>query len=166
MASGRIGSKRESKEISMLMSSNWGSFIGAKRGSSRAALTAHRTTASPKDSSGSVTPMHPCRRPRRKSVTKTPRRSDITPSRGMTSGSLRCRTASRIALRASSSKARWSALERHGILRLLAGFKHAQLATLLDAIVHVAPKAQEILSGGHQSANHHEPKENQRQRFH
>jgi hypothetical protein len=54
-----------------------------------------------------------------------------------------------MALRASSNNARWSVSERHGILRLLAGFKHAQLATLLDAIVYVAPKAQEILSGGH-----------------
>src|SRR5690242_13121713 len=163
MASGRIGSKRESKEISMLISSNWGSFIGAKRGSSRAALTAHRTTASPKDSLGSVTPMHPCSRPRTRRVTKTPRRSEKTPSRGMTSGILRCRTASRIALRANSSKALRSDSERHGILRLLARFEHAQLAALLDAVVHVAPKAQEILCGGDQGADDHEPKENRRQ---
>jgi len=48
----------------MLISSSWDAFKGENRGSSKAALTAHRTMASPKDSPGSVTPMHPCRFPR------------------------------------------------------------------------------------------------------
>src|SRR5690242_17506456 len=84
----------------------------------------------------------------------------------MTSGILRCRTASRIASRANSSKARRSASERHGILRLLACFEHAQPAALLDAVVHLAPKTQEILGGGDQGADDHEPKEYRRQRLH
>src|SRR5690242_11190201 len=79
----------------------------------------------------------------------------------MISGSLRRKTASRIALRASSSAARWSASERHCILRLLASFEHAQLAALLDAIVHVAPETHEILSGRNQGADHHEPEKNE-----
>src|SRR6266480_7360989 len=84
----------------------------------------------------------------------------------MTSGSVRCRTAPRIASRASASMARWSPSERHGILRLLAGFEQAQLAALFDAVVHVAPEAQEILRGGNQSANHHEPEQEEPQGVH
>src|ERR1051325_7400460 len=84
----------------------------------------------------------------------------------MTSGSARCRTALRIASRASASMARWSPSERHGILRLLAGFEHAQLAALFDAVVHMAPEAQEILRGGYQGANHHEPEQEKPQGVH
>src|SRR5215467_2524673 len=83
----------------------------------------------------------------------------------MASGSLRCRTASLMALRASSSKTRWSASERHGILRLLVCFQHAQLMSLFDAVVHLAPEAQEILRGRYQSADYHQPKEQHPQGF-
>src|SRR5215472_4046854 len=119
--------------------------------------------ACPRGSLGSVTPMHPCSRPSTCRVTKTPHRSQKTPPEGATSGSSRCKTASRIALRANSNAARRSASERHSILRLLAGFEHAQLAALLDAVVHLAPEAQEVLRGRNQRANHHEPKENEPQ---
>src|ERR1700747_884116 len=122
-----------------------------------------RTMAWPSCSLGSVTPMPPCSRPCTCRVTKTPHRSEKTPSEGMTSGSPRCKTASRIAWRANSSAACRSASERHSILRLLAGFEHAQLAALLDAVVHVAPEAQEVLRGRYHGANHHEPEENEPQ---
>src|SRR5215472_16354772 len=116
--------------------------------------------ASPKVSLGSVTPMQPCKRPCTWRVTKTPCRSPKMPSRGIKSRSLWEETASMIALRANSSAARWSASERHGILRLLAGFQHPQLAALLDAVVHVAPEAQEVLCRRDQGADHHEPEQN------
>src|SRR5437773_10867050 len=105
--------------------------------------------------------MHPSRRTGTCRVPKRPSCTGKTPSWGITRGSPRCKTASRIALRANSSAARRSASERHSILRLLAGFEHAQLAALLDAVVHVAPEAQEVLRGRYHGANHHEPEENE-----
>src|SRR5690242_13671096 len=65
-----------------------------------------------------------------------------------------------MAVRANCMAARRSASERDGILGLLAGFKHAKAAPLLDAVVDVAPEAQEILSGGDQRADNDEPKQN------
>src|SRR5437870_4733056 len=81
------------------------------------------------------------------------------------SGSLRWETASTTAVRANCRAARWSASERDGILGLLAGFEHAEPAALLDAVVDVAPEAPEILGGGDDRADNHEPEQNSRQRL-
>src|SRR2546422_1976925 len=159
MASGAMGYMSESNEISMLSSSSCSDLIGANRGSSSAALAAQRTMASPSGSFASMTPIQPCRRLRTCKVTKTPQRSVKTPSRRNSSGSLRWKTASTTAVRASCRAARWSASERDGILGLLTRFEHAEPATLLDAVVHVAPKAPEVLRGGDQRADDHEPKQ-------
>src|SRR5712664_3983021 len=165
MASGAMGSIGESNEISMLSSSSCSGFIGAKRGSSSAALAAQRTMASPSGSFASMTPIQPCRRLRTCKVTKTPRRSAKAPSRGNVSGSLRWETASPTAVRASCRAARRSASERDGILGLLAGFEHAEPAALLDAVVDMAPKAPEILGGGDERADDNEPEQDARQRL-
>src|SRR5271168_4407530 len=67
------------------------------------------------------------------------------------------------AVRASCRAARRSASERDGILGLLAGFEHAKSAALLDAVVDVAPEAAEVLGGGDECADHHQPKQDLRQ---
>src|SRR5713101_4367981 len=149
----------ESNEISMLSSTNWSVLMGANRGSSRAALAAQRIIASPRGSFASITPIQPCRRLRTWRVTKTPRRSAKIPSRGNTSGSLWWAMASTTAVRASCRAARRSASERNGILGLLAGFEHPEPAALLDTVIDVAPEAPEVLGGGDQSADDHEPKQ-------
>src|SRR6266851_1166237 len=163
MASGAMGSMGESNEISMLSSSSCSGLIGENRGSSIAALVAQRTMASPSGSFASMTPMQPCRRLRTCKVTKTPRRSAKTPSRGNSSGSLRWETASTTAVRASCRAARRSASERDGILGLLASFEHPEPAALLDAVVNVAPEAPEVLGGGNERADDNEPKQDSRQ---
>src|SRR6266436_539211 len=165
MASGAMGSMGESNEISMLSSSSCSGLIGENRGSSSAALAAQRTMASPSGSFASMTPIQPCRRLRTCKVTKTPQRSVKTPSRRNSSGSLRWKTASTTAVRASCRAARWSASERDGILGLLAGFEHAEPAALLDAVVDVAPEAPEVLCGGDERADDNEPKQDSRQRL-
>src|SRR6266446_7968052 len=163
MASGAMGSIGESNEISMLSSSSRSGFMGTKRGSSSAALAAQRTMASPSGSFASMTPIQPCRRLRTCKVTKTPRRSAKIPSRGNTSGSLRWAMASTTAVRASCRAARRSASERNGILGLLAGFEHAEPASLLDAVVDMAPEAPEVLCGGDERADAHQPKQDSRE---
>src|SRR5260370_20599121 len=165
MASSMMGYMGESSEISMSSSSSCSCFMGAKRGSSSAALAAQRTMASPSGSSASMTPIQPCRRLRTCKVTKTPRRSAKAPSRGNVSGSLRWETASTTAVRASCRAARRSASERDGILGLLAGFEHAEPAALLDAVVDMAPKAPEILGGGDERADDNQPEQDARQRL-
>src|SRR6266852_2229174 len=137
--------------------------MGENRGSSSAALVAQRTMASPRGSFASMTPIQPCRRLRTWRLTKTPRRSAKIPSRGNTSGSLRWETASTTAVRASCRAARRSASERDGILGLLAGFEHPEPAALLDAVIDVAPEAPEVLGGGNERADDHEPKQDSRQ---
>src|SRR5712692_443379 len=139
--------------------------MGANRGSSRAALAAQRTMASPSGSFASMTPIQPCRRLRTWRVTKAARRSAKIPSRRNTSGSLRWETASTTAVRANCSAARRSASERDGILGLLAGCEHAEPAALLDAVVDVAPKAPEVLCGGDERADDDEPEQDSRKRL-
>src|SRR5712664_719147 len=163
MDSGAIGSMAESNEISMLSSPSWSVLIGAKRGSSSAALAAQRTMASPNCSLASMTPIQPCRRLPTWRVRNTPRRSAKIPSRGNTLGSWRWETASTTASRANCKAARRSASERNGILGLLAGFEHAKSTTFLDAVVDVAPETPEILSGGDERTDDHEPKQDARQ---
>jgi hypothetical protein len=53
----------------------------------------------------------------------------------------------------------------NSIFRFFLAFEHAQLAPLLDPVVQMAPETLEILSGGDQSADHDEPKEDERQRL-
>src|SRR6266853_6690026 len=165
MASGAMGCMGESNEISILSSSSCSGLTEENRGSSIAALVAQRTMASPSGSFASMTPMQPCRRLRTCRVTKTPRRSAKTPSRGNASGSLRWETASTMAVRARCRAARRSASERDGILGLLAGFEHAEPAALLDAIVDMAPKAPEILGCGDERADDNQPEQDARQRL-
>src|SRR5712692_7642973 len=136
--------------------------MGANRGSSRAALAAQRTMASPSGSFASMTPIQPCRRLRTWRVTKAARRSAKIPSRRNSSGSLRWETASTTAVRANCRAARRSASERDGILGLFTGFEHPKPAALLDAVVDVAPKAPEVLGGGDERANDHEPEQDSR----
>src|SRR6266581_1375991 len=163
MDSGAIGSTCESNEISMLSSPSCCIFMGANRGSSRAAFAAQRTMASPSGSLGSMTPMQPCSRLATLRVTKTPRRSANTPSRGNTSGSRRWETASTTAVLANWRAARRSASERDGILGLLAGFEHPEPSALLDTVVDVTPESPEVLSGGDQRADDDKPKQDSRQ---
>src|SRR5436305_3656505 len=70
-----------------------------------------------------------------------------------------------MACRAKLSMARRSLSERNGISGFLGAFQHAELAALLDAVVHVSPEALEILRGGHESADDYQPEQEQRQRF-
>lgn len=154
-----MGAGGESREISIVRSPSWSVRIGANRGSCKAALAAQRTMASPSGSSGSTTPMQPCRRPRRCSVTKTPQRTAKISSCGIWPGSLRPKTLSTTAVRASCSAESLSVSERDGILGLLARLKHPEPPTLLDAVVHVAPEAKEILCGGDQRADYHQPEQ-------
>src|SRR5258708_23070478 len=147
----------ESNEISMLSSSSCSALMGANRGSSWAALAAQRTIASPSGSFAAMTQIQRCRRLRTCRVTKTPRRSAKTPSRGNASGSLRWKTASTTAVRASCRAARRSASERDGILGLLAGFEHAEPAALLDAVIDLAPEAAEVAGRRDQRADINEP---------
>src|SRR4029077_7172678 len=72
-------------------------------------------------------------------------------------------TASVTDWRAKSSNAWRSLSERDGISSFLAGFHHAQFAPLLDAVVDMPPEAQEILRGGYQRADHHQPEQQQGQ---
>jgi len=154
---GSIAAGGESSEISISSSPRSSGFRGANLGSCNAALAAQRTTASPRGSSPSMTPMHPRRRCRQRSVTNTPHRSAKTPSFGILSGRLLRDTASTTACRANRSNFWRSASERDGILGLLAALKYTQLSALLDAIVEVPPEAQEILGGRYQRAYDHQP---------
>src|SRR5258708_3687134 len=165
MASGTIGSMGESNEISMLSSSSCSGLMGANLGSFWAALAAQRTIASPSGSFASMTRIQRCRRLRTCRVRKTLWSCAKIPSRGNASGSLRWKTASTTAVRASCRAARRSASERDGILGLLAGFEHAEPAALLDAVVDVAPKAPEILGGGDERADDNQPEQDARQRL-
>src|SRR5260370_19095392 len=165
MASSMMGYMGESSEISMSSSTSVSCFHGAKRGSSSAALAAQRTMPSPSGSSASMTPIQPCQRLRICNVTKKPGGAATAPSRRNGSGSLRWETASTTLVRASCKAARRSASERDGILGLLAGFKHAKPAALLDAVVDMAPKAPEILGCRDERADDNKPEQDARQRL-
>src|SRR5579864_1776460 len=101
--------------------------------------------------------MQPRRRARTCRVTNTPRFSEKTPSLGNGSGRRSKETAWVTASRARHSKVRRSSSERDGILGLFAAFEHAQPAALLDAVVEMSPELQEVLRGGNQGADHHQP---------
>src|ERR1700719_160235 len=109
--------------------------------------------------------MQPRKCSRMWTVTNTPRLSANTPPLGICGGSWPRETAWVIVSRAKRSKAWRSSSERDGILSLFAGFEHAQLAALLDAIVEMTPELEEILGGGNQSADNDEPQEQEGEAF-
>src|SRR5579864_9817 len=117
---------------------------------------------SPSGSNGSTTPIQPRRRPRAWIVTKTPRFSANTPLGGRLPTGFWREMASAIARRASSSRDRRSS-ERNGILGLFVALHHTQLAALLDTVVQLTPKLQEILRRRHQCADHYKPQKEQAQ---
>src|SRR5580700_1124177 len=160
-----MGAGGESSEISISRSRRSSARRGANLGSCNAASAAQCAMLSPSISFPSTTPMHPCRRCRRRSVTKTPERSAKTPSIGTFSGRCPSVTASTTTCRANRSNSCRSALERDGILGLLAAFEYSQLSALLDAIVKVPPEAQEILGRRNQGAHDHQPKQEQSERL-
>src|SRR5277367_592797 len=165
MSSGRIGSSSDKTEISIWSSASSSERRGENRGSFEAALAAQCATDSPSGSNASTTPMQPRRRLRVCSVMKTPRFSANIPPCGTSPGSFWRETAATIARRANSSRARRSVSERDGILGLFVALHHAQLATLFDAIVELAPKLEKVLRRGHECADHHQPQKKKRQRF-
>src|SRR5258706_1358070 len=87
------------------------------------------------------------------------------PSVGIASNTWPWDTASVIAKRAKRSRDCRSVSERDRISSFFAGFEHAQLAALLDAIVDLAPETEKVLRGGAQRADNHEPEQEQRQRI-
>src|SRR6185437_540792 len=140
------------------------------RGSSVAAAAAQCATTSASDSIGDSCPMHPQSRRCLRSVTNAPLGTAKAPCSEATSSGCRSLTISAIAFRAISSRVCFSSL-RSGlpsghILRVFFPFQNdLDALPLFDAIVDLIPEHQEVMHGGHNRADHHQPEQYHRQQM-